>query len=120
MTRMPQRSNTKPRSKRNAAKGNAQAKTSAARTLTLPAQSESPQLATLHSDLKKLLALDGTATLDASAVTRVDTAMLQLLVAFVRERQANGRNIAWQSVPASFADTAQRLGLTAALGLSRA
>jgi anti-anti-sigma regulatory factor len=113
--RVPRRTVVKSKSK-----PKAKAKGTAARTITLPAQMALPQAATLKSELKRALSCGLPVTLDATAVTRVDAAMLQLLSAFVRDRQLNDRGVVWQGVPACVEDAAQRLGLGAALAVARA
>jgi ABC-type transporter Mla MlaB component len=78
------------------------------------------QVESLKAQLKQTLSRATPVTLDASAVTRIDTAALQLLAAFVRARQAKGRTVVWQGVPACIEAAAQCLGLTAALAVARA
>lgn len=56
--------------------------------------------------------------LDAAAVERVDTAALQLLLAYVRDRQSRGAPIEWIGVSRPLEEAAARLGLTALLGLN--
>jgi phospholipid transport system transporter-binding protein len=55
--------------------------------------------------------------LNGSAVARIDTAGLQLLVAFIRERRAANQPVDWQSVSAAVRDTASLIGVSAALNL---
>ena len=67
-----------------------------------------------------LLAADAGADpflIDAAAVERVDTAGLQLLTAFVRQRATDGRSVQWCAVSGEFARGARRLGLEQLLGL---
>jgi ABC-type transporter Mla MlaB component len=59
----------------------------------------------------------GNVQLDASAVQRVDTASLQVLAAFARDRRADGLPLEWLGVPACLTDAATLLDLTNALGL---
>lgn len=54
----------------------------------------------------------------AGAVTRIDTAALQLLVAFTRRETAAGRRVIWLDPSADFVSASARLGLTGILGLS--
>ena len=56
-------------------------------------------------------------TLDISGLQRIDTAGLQVLTAFVRERAVHGRAIEWRGTAAALTSGAQLLGLTAELGL---
>lgn len=53
----------------------------------------------------------GTVVLDASAVQRIDTAALQLIGAFVRDRAGRGLGIRWHAASPAFAAAARLLGL---------
>lgn len=53
--------------------------------------------------------------IDVAAVERVDTAFMQVLLAFVRSRAGNGGPVAWRNVNAVFAEAVTVLGLRAAL-----
>lgn len=55
--------------------------------------------------------------LDASAVERVHSASLQLLHAFIRDRQKAGRKTSIERCATTLQDAARLLGMTAALGL---
>jgi len=55
--------------------------------------------------------------LDGSAVRRIDTAGVQLLVAFMRERKAANRAVRWQAASSALSQTVLSLGLSAALNL---
>ncbi len=55
-------------------------------------------------------------TLDVTRVTRIDTAGLQLLAAFVRERAMHDRPVHWRGESAALSMAAQLLGLSAVLG----
>jgi phospholipid transport system transporter-binding protein len=57
------------------------------------------------------------AQLDGGAVERVDTAALQLLVAYRRAAAARGQQPAWQAVSAVMREAAGVLGLQQALEL---
>jgi phospholipid transport system transporter-binding protein len=56
-------------------------------------------------------------TLDGRAVERIDTAGLQLLVAFARREAASGRPVAWVSASDELLGASARLGLLEVLGL---
>ncbi len=56
-------------------------------------------------------------TLDGTAVTRIDTAGLQLLLAFVIDRQRAGLATRWHSPTPALRDAAELAGLAEALGL---
>ena len=55
--------------------------------------------------------------LDLSATERIHSASLQLIATFVRERQAAGRKTRIANPSTAFADAANVLALTSALGL---
>ncbi|MFZ0498434.1 MAG: STAS domain-containing protein, partial [Steroidobacteraceae bacterium] len=50
-------------------------------------------------------------TLDVTALQRIDTAGLQLLVAFVRDRRTAGRAVAWHGRASALETAAGLLGL---------
>lgn len=56
-------------------------------------------------------------TLDVSAVERVDTATMQLLCAFVRDRSGRNQSVAWRGESAALQDAVRLLGVSALLGL---
>jgi len=56
-------------------------------------------------------------TLDVAGVERVDTAILQLLCAFVQARTAANRAVTWGGSSSALFDSARQLGLQAALAL---
>ena len=62
----------------------------------------------------------GDLTLEAGAVEKVDTAGLQLLIAFARRIQLLERRLVWGSVSPALRSSARTLGLAAALGLPEA
>jgi anti-anti-sigma regulatory factor len=57
-------------------------------------------------------------SIDASAVERIDTAFMQVLLAFVRDRLAAHAGVAWLNINDTFSDAAKVLGLQSALALS--
>jgi ABC-type transporter Mla MlaB component len=86
--------------------------------LTLAPDLTVADAAALKSRLIRLLNAAGTVSVDAGETRRIDTACFQLLLAFVRGRQAAGKAVAWSATNAEFAATAQTLGLAGALGLA--
>ncbi|SFR49686.1 lipid asymmetry maintenance protein MlaB [Thiomicrospira sp. ALE5] len=64
-----------------------------------------------------LLGLEGGITLQADQVQNVDTAGLQLLVAFVTRVQREGQALTWQDPSDSLIKNAENLGLTEFLQL---
>ncbi len=71
----------------------------------------------LKTGLAKLLEEPEPVTLDISAVQRVDTAGLQVIATFVRERESQGRQVQWLGEAAALANAARLLGLDTLLKL---
>jgi anti-anti-sigma regulatory factor len=67
----------------------------------------------LHAQLAKVLADRACVTLDFSAVKRCDTAGLQVLAAFIRERREAGRDLELASLSDNVRATVKLLGLAA-------
>jgi anti-anti-sigma regulatory factor len=67
----------------------------------------------LQKQLSKVLADRACVTLDFSAVKRCDTAGMQVLAAFIRERREAGRDIELASMSENFLATVKLLGLSA-------
>lgn len=87
-----------------------------ARVIALPADFRLGSVADVKAEL--IEAFDAaTAQLDGAAVERVDTAALQLLVAFRREATARGQSPTWLGVSEVMRDAAGMLGLAQALEL---
>lgn len=80
-------------------------------TLTLGADCTVAQADALKSALASRVAETGPVTLEVSALQRIDTAGLQLLAAFVRDRRAAGRAVAWGGRASALETAAQLLGL---------
>jgi ABC-type transporter Mla MlaB component len=59
-------------------------------------------------------------TLDVRAVERVDTAAMQVLCAFVRDRSAAGRAVSWLGAPEPLIEAIGLLGMSQTLGLPAA
>ncbi len=74
----------------------------------------------LKGHLAKLLDESGIVTIDVSAVQRIDTAGLQIIIAFVRERESQGRQVQWRGHAPALANAAGLLGLSALLRLPAA
>lgn len=68
-------------------------------------------------ELVQLLAADADVGMDLSAVSRIDTAGLQLLAAFVLELGRRGHLVHWRGVSAGVAEAARIAGLAEVLGL---
>ena len=89
----------------------------AAATITLGAHCCVKDAVALKSSLCAVVETPDSVVLDAAAVERVDTATMQLLCAFVRERAAHSRGIVWHGVPSALNEAARLLGLQSHLGL---
>ena len=59
-------------------------------------------------------------TLDVSAVERIDTATMQLLCAFARDRSGRKQGVTWIGVSPAVQDAASLLGVRALLGFETA
>lgn len=71
----------------------------------------------IKSELLDLLAHRHPVTIDVGAVERIDTAAMQVLCAFVRDRKAAGGEVRWNGQAPSFAAAVRLLGLKDALGV---
>ena len=72
---------------------------------------------TLKESLASLLDEPQPVTLDITALQRIDTAGLQVLTAFIRERAGHGRTVEWRGTAPALTSAAQLLGLTSLLRL---
>jgi ABC-type transporter Mla MlaB component len=72
---------------------------------------------TLKAGLAKLVDDSGVVTLDVSAVQRIDTAGLQVIATFVRERESHGRRVEWRGTAPALVAAAKLLGLSSFLKL---
>ena len=72
----------------------------------------------LHAEFEELEKNAVPITLNAQDVTRVDTAVLQLLVALFRSQSARDLGVAWLGVSDEFRASAKLLGLQTALKLT--
>lgn len=84
----------------------------------LPADCGIAQAEALRGQLTELREIDAPLQLDASAVERVSSACLQLLVALFRERAEAGRRSVLQAPSAPLADAVAWLGLSAFLPIA--
>ena len=72
---------------------------------------------TMYAQLEKMLESKQNITIDASAVEMLDTAILQLLLAFVIKIKAQNREVIWIKPSAEMISRAATLNLQARLGL---
>ena len=86
-------------------------------TLALAGECMISDASSLKQRLAALLDEPLPVTLDITALQRIDTAGLQVIAAFVRERTGNGRLVEWQGAAPVLATAAQLLGLTSLLRL---
>ncbi|MFL6605978.1 MAG: lipid asymmetry maintenance protein MlaB [Steroidobacteraceae bacterium] len=89
----------------------------ASNTLALAAECTVADAGSLKERLAGLLDQPQTVTLDVTALQRIDTAGLQVITAFVRERAGLGLQVEWQGTAPVLATAAQLLGLTSLLRL---
>jgi anti-anti-sigma regulatory factor len=67
--------------------------------------------AQLKRQLLDLLGRAESVTIDPTAIERIDTAAIQLLFAFERDRLAAGREVTWRTPTAAFSQAVATLGL---------
>ncbi|MBW4052955.1 MAG: STAS domain-containing protein [Proteobacteria bacterium] len=79
--------------------------------LTLAAECTVAEADALQSQLARRLQEPGAVTVDVSALQRIDTAGLQLLAAFVRDRRTAGRAVKWRGRAAALDSAASLLGV---------
>jgi ABC-type transporter Mla MlaB component len=91
----------------------AKGRTSAAGGARFPADFTIAQADDVKAQLARMLAKPATVTLDLSPIRRIDTAGLQVLTAFIRERRAAGRAVECAGANDAFRVTAQMLGVGA-------
>ncbi|HEY5806325.1 MAG TPA: STAS domain-containing protein [Povalibacter sp.] len=73
----------------------------------------------IKQSLSAFTAHSGQVVIDASGVERVDTAIIQLLYAFVRDRLASDREVQWRTPSVAFLDAARLLGVRDLLNVPR-
>ncbi len=88
---------------------------SARATYAVAAECTVADAGALKSELAKLLDNPEAVVLDITAVQRIDTAGLQVISAFVRERASQGRTVEWQGVAPVFSSAVRLLGLDSLL-----
>jgi ABC-type transporter Mla MlaB component len=75
--------------------------------------------APLKMALSDLMQVESETILDVSAIERIDTAVLQLLYAFVRGRKALNRKVLWQGESECFLEAVQLLGMATHLDVPK-
>jgi ABC-type transporter Mla MlaB component len=86
-------------------------------TLALAAECTVADATALKESLAALRDQPLAVTLDVTALQRIDTAGLQVISAFIRERAGHGRPVEWRGNAPALTNAAQLLGLTSLLGL---
>lgn len=110
----------KTRKKTNKAAAGKRATASKPRVLQLAKQCNIQGVADLKLKLAASLTPGKPVGIDAGEVESVDTAALQLLVAFRRHSEAQSSTVSWVNTSAAFADAARLLDLDQHLGLEPA
>jgi ABC-type transporter Mla MlaB component len=83
----------------------------------LAAECTISDIAPLRAGLTSLLEHPSAVTLDIEGVQRIDTAAMQMVAAFVRERESQGRQVQWRGSAPVFGSAARLLGLAPMLHL---
>jgi ABC-type transporter Mla MlaB component len=73
--------------------------------------------AALKDTLLQVLAEPSSVAIDARSVERIDTAVVQVLCAFVRDRAARNLAVSWRGTPQPLLEAARLLGIGALLAL---
>lgn len=102
------------------AKKSATAKSAAATVLQLDKELNIKGVVELKQKLAATLKPGQPINIDTAAVNSVDTAALQLLVAFARHAKTQSSTISWVNTSAAFVDAAHLLDLDQHLGLAAA
>lgn len=89
----------------------------AAPTVALASNASVKDAVALKDSLCAVANADEPVVLDASSVERVDTATIQLLCVFVRERMARNQTVVWQNASAAMLEAARLLGVQTLLAL---
>ncbi len=108
---------TAPRATRRGRTARTPAAAAGSSSFTVAAECTVADASSLKSELAKLVNATDVVTLDIGAVQRIDTAGLQLIATFIRERETNGRQVKWQGTAPVLTTAAQLLGLSALLKL---
>jgi ABC-type transporter Mla MlaB component len=79
--------------------------------VTLDSNCTVKDAAALKQALCAVLDNEATVVIDVGAVDRIDTAAIQLLCAFVRQRAADAHGVAWRGTPSALREAAGLLGV---------
>jgi ABC-type transporter Mla MlaB component len=86
-------------------------------TIALSSNSTVKDAAALKDVLVRLLDEAAPVAIDAKSVERIDTAIMQLLCAFVRDRAERNLAVTWSGTPSALLDAARLLGIGSLLAL---
>lgn len=86
-------------------------------TVSLASNHTIKDAAALQDSLLQVFDEPGAVAVDAKSVERIDTAVMQLLCAFVRDRAARGHAVSFSRPTQAFLDAAQLLGVSTLLAL---
>lgn len=106
--------------KREAQQATAPEAASEAKVITLPAACTFREAGELKVHLLDAVSAPQMVKLDASAMQRVDAAGMQVICAFVRDRQADKLPLTWSSSCAALNEAARLLGIESLLSLPAA
>ena len=102
---------------RNTSTRPAPSKQTTIQTLTLEAVVVINNAKSLYQELNQLTR-NSNVNIDASAVEMIDTAVLQLLYAFVMQAQSSSHTVNWTNPSKEFVSRAKLLGLTRHMGIA--
>ena len=86
-------------------------------TVALAANCTVKDSAALKASLCAVADVNESVVLDAGGVERIDTATVQLLCAFVRDRAGRNQSVAWQHASSALLEAARLLGVQSLLAL---
>jgi phospholipid transport system transporter-binding protein len=95
----------------------AAARKAASPAVALPAECTAAEAASLKAALVRRLEEPRPVSLEVGSLQRIDTAGLQLLAAFVRDRRTTGRRVEWRGRAPALDAAAGLLGLRSMLEL---
>jgi len=80
--------------------------------IEMPGSADITMVAVFHETLKEALNAGVPISFNAAAVTRADTAFLQLLTSFIIEASTRKISITWESMSEAFEQSIKLLGLS--------
>lgn len=116
-TQQPRRGPQAARASRHPKRNRASTNITPAGVFVLSADCTVAESAALKTGLLEILREPTPITLDIASVQRIDTAGIQLIAAFVRERESLGLQVEWHGAAPAFTSAARLLGVAGALRL---